>query len=77
PIGVDVKTAGGEFAAQAVVVETAQLVTRRPPDDLPAFNRDALRLLGAGITPPGYFCPETQRGVGPVDFVRTNLPARR
>ncbi|HCD0414915.1 TPA: protease, partial [Salmonella enterica subsp. enterica serovar Infantis] len=24
-----------------------QLVTSRTPDDLPAFNREALRLLGA------------------------------
>ncbi|MFO5888352.1 DJ-1/PfpI family protein, partial [Klebsiella pneumoniae] len=44
--------AGGEFYDQEVVVDNEQLVTSRTPDDLPAFNREALRLLGAGITPP-------------------------
>ncbi|MFO5848078.1 DJ-1/PfpI family protein, partial [Klebsiella pneumoniae] len=52
PIVVDVKNAGGEFYDQEVVVDNEQLVTSRTPDDLPAFNREALRLLGAGITPP-------------------------
>ena len=45
-------SAGGEFYDQEVVVDNEQLVTSRTPDDLPAFNREALRLLGAGITPP-------------------------
>ncbi|OSC45288.1 protease, partial [Klebsiella pneumoniae] len=40
------------FYDQEVVVDNEQLVTSRTPDDLPAFNREALRLLGAGITPP-------------------------
>ena len=48
----DVKNAGGEFYDQEVMVDNEQLVTSRTPDDLPAFNREALRLLGAGITPP-------------------------
>ncbi|MFO5836009.1 DJ-1/PfpI family protein, partial [Klebsiella pneumoniae] len=52
PMVVDVKNAGGEFYDQEVVVDNEQLVTSRTPDDLPAFNREALRLLGAGITPP-------------------------
>ena len=52
PIVVAVKKAGGEFYDQEVVVDNEQLVTSRTPDDLPAFNREALRLLGAGITPP-------------------------
>ena len=52
PIVVDVKNAGGEFYDQEGVVDNEQLVTSRTPDDLPAFNREALRLLGAGITPP-------------------------
>ncbi|MFO5574326.1 DJ-1/PfpI family protein, partial [Klebsiella pneumoniae] len=52
PCVVDVKNAGGEFYDQEVVVDNEQLVTSRTPDDLPAFNREALRLLGAGITPP-------------------------
>ncbi|MEJ5073327.1 type 1 glutamine amidotransferase domain-containing protein [Scandinavium goeteborgense] len=47
PIVVDVKNAGGEFYDQEVVVDKDQLVTSRTPDDLPAFNREALRLLGA------------------------------
>ena len=47
PIVVDVKNAGGEFYDQEVVVDNNQLVTSRTPDDLPAFNREALRLLGA------------------------------
>ncbi len=36
-----------EFYDQEVVVDKDQLVTSRTPDDLPAFNREALRLLGA------------------------------
>ena len=47
PIIVDVKNAGGEFYDQEVVIDNEQLVTSRTPDDLPAFNREALRLLGA------------------------------
>ena len=47
PIVVDVKNAGAEFYDQEVVVDNNQLVTSRTPDDLPAFNREALRLLGA------------------------------
>ncbi|MDP0959338.1 DJ-1/PfpI family protein, partial [Klebsiella pneumoniae] len=52
PIVLFVKNAGGEFYDQEVVVYNEQLVTSRTPDDLPDFNREALRLLGAGITPP-------------------------
>lgn len=47
PVVMDVKNAGGEFYDQEVVVDNDQLVTSRTPDDLPAFNREALRLLGA------------------------------
>ena len=46
PIIVDVKNAGGDFYDQEVVVDNEQLVTSRTPDDLPAFNREALRILG-------------------------------
>jgi len=46
PIVVDVKNAGAEFFDQEVVVDKDQLVTSRTPDDLPALNREALRLLG-------------------------------
>ena len=47
PIVIDVKNAGAEFFDQEVVTDKDQLVTSRTPDDLPAFNREALRLLGA------------------------------
>ena len=47
PIVIDVKNAGAEFHDQEVVVDKDQLVTSRTPEDLPAFNREALRLLGA------------------------------
>lgn len=46
PIVIDVKNAGAEFFDQEVVVDQDQLVTSRTPEDLPAFNREALRLLG-------------------------------
>lgn len=46
PIVIDVKNAGAEFFDQEVVIDKDQLVTSRTPDDLPAFNREALRLLG-------------------------------
>jgi protease I len=46
PIVVDVKNAGGDFYDREVVVDNNQLVTSRTPDDLPAFNREALVLLG-------------------------------
>lgn len=45
-IVADVKNAGAEFYDEAVIVDDEQLVTSRTPDDLPAFNRAALRLLG-------------------------------
>ena len=47
PIVIDLKNAGADFYEQEVVVDQDQLVTSRTPDDLPAFNREALRLLGA------------------------------
>jgi protease I len=46
PIVIDLKNAGADFYDQEVVVDKDQLVTSRTPDDLPAFNREALRLLG-------------------------------
>lgn len=46
PIVIDVKNAGADFYDKEVVVDKDQLVTSRTPDDLPAFNREALRLLG-------------------------------
>ncbi|KFR53717.1 DJ-1/PfpI family protein, partial [Salmonella enterica] len=50
PIIIGVKNAGAGFYDQEVVVGKDQLVTRRTPGDLPAFNREALRLLGALVT---------------------------
>lgn len=47
PIVIDLKNAGADFYDQEVVVDNNQLVTSRTPDDLPAFNREALRLLGS------------------------------
>lgn len=47
PIVIDLKNAGADFYDQEVVIDNNQLVTSRTPDDLPAFNREALRLLGA------------------------------
>ena len=46
PIVIDVKNAGADFNDKEVVVDKDQLVTSRTPEDLPAFNREALRLLG-------------------------------
>lgn len=37
--------AGAHFADKEVIVCQEQLVTSRTPDDLPAFNRESLRLL--------------------------------
>jgi protease I len=41
----DVETAGGHWTDAEVVVD-GNLVTSRKPDDLPAFNREMLRLFG-------------------------------
>ncbi|VEB95276.1 intracellular protease, PfpI family [Cedecea lapagei] len=46
PIVIDVKNAGADFYDREVVVDGHQLVTSRTPDDLPAFNRESLILLG-------------------------------
>jgi len=46
-IAIDLKNAGADFHDQEVVVDKDQLVTSRTPEDLIAFNREALRLLGA------------------------------
>ncbi|PLS14723.1 protease [Bacillus sp. M6-12] len=45
-IQVDMEYAGVTFKDEEVVVCGEQLVTSRQPDDIPAFNREALRLLG-------------------------------
>lgn len=43
-IAVDLKNAGADFCDQEVVVDD-NLVTSRTPEDLPAFNRESLRIL--------------------------------
>jgi protease I len=44
-IHVDMAYAGANVQDEEVVVCNNQLVTSRQPDDLPAFNREALKLL--------------------------------
>jgi protease I len=46
----DLKNAGAEWVDQAVVVD-GNLVTSRKPDDLPAFNRELLALIGTTREP--------------------------
>lgn len=44
-IAQDMKYAGANFEDSEVVVCQDQLVTSRQPDDIPAFNRESLRVL--------------------------------
>ncbi|MFS2221269.1 type 1 glutamine amidotransferase domain-containing protein [Pantoea sp. B65] len=44
-IAVDLKNAGADFYDKEVVVDNDKLVTSRTPEDLPAFNRESLRIL--------------------------------
>jgi protease I len=44
-IKVDLENAGAKFHDEEVFVCGKQLVTSRTPDDLPAFNREILKLL--------------------------------
>ena len=44
-IQVDMEYAGANVTDQEVVVCQNQLVTSRMPDDIPAFNRESLRVL--------------------------------
>lgn len=46
-IQVDMEYAGANVLDQEVVVCSNQLVTSRQPDDIPAFNREALNLLNS------------------------------
>lgn len=46
-IAIDLRNAGADFYDKEVVVDDDKLVTSRTPDDLPAFNREALRILNA------------------------------
>ncbi|MED1740292.1 type 1 glutamine amidotransferase [Bacillus swezeyi] len=45
-IRVDLENAGAKFQDKEVVVCQNQLVTSRTPDDIPAFTRESLNLLG-------------------------------
>lgn len=44
-IVVDLKNTGTDFFDKEVVMDNDTLVTSRTPDDLPAFNRESLRIL--------------------------------
>jgi protease I len=44
----DVANAGGEWVDQEVMVD-GNLVTSRKPDDLPAFNREMLKLFATAV----------------------------
>ena len=46
-IQVDMEYAGADVKDDEVVVCQNQLVTSRQPDDIPAFNREALKLLAS------------------------------
>ncbi|CAK6496915.1 Protein/nucleic acid deglycase 2 [Pantoea sp. Nvir] len=46
-IAVDLRNAGADFYDEEVIVDDDRLVTSRTPDDLPAFNRESLRILQA------------------------------
>jgi protease I len=46
----DIRNAGGEWVDQEVVVD-GNLVTSRKPDDLPAFNREMLRIFSGERVP--------------------------
>ena len=44
-IRVDMEYAGAKYRDEEVVVCQDQLVTSRQPDDIPAFNRESLKIL--------------------------------
>jgi protease I len=46
----DIRNAGGEWADEEVVVD-GNLVTSRKPDDIPAFNREMLRIFSGEQVP--------------------------
>lgn len=41
----DLQNAGAEWVDEEVVVDQDQLVSSRKPEDLPAFNREMLKLF--------------------------------
>ena len=46
-IAIDLINAGADFHDKEVVVDNDKLVSSRTPDDLPAFNRESVRILQA------------------------------
>jgi protease I len=48
-IAIDLKNAGADFFDKEVVVDNDILVSSRTPDDLPAFNRESLRILNKKV----------------------------
>nr|AIA18011.1 intracellular protease, PfpI family [uncultured bacterium] len=46
-IKVDMEYAGAQYEDKEVIVCQNQLVTSRTPDDIPAFNRESLKVLGS------------------------------
>ena len=54
----DIRNAGGDWTDEEVVVDGC-LVTSRKPDDIPAFNREMLRIFSGERIPA---LPEPQRG---------------
>ncbi|MGC0853569.1 type 1 glutamine amidotransferase domain-containing protein [Pantoea agglomerans] len=46
-VAIDLINAGADFHDKEVVVDDDKLVTSRTPADLPAFNRESLRILEA------------------------------
>nr|MBA2815958.1 hypothetical protein [Candidatus Pantoea persica] len=46
-IAIDLRNAGADFYDEEVIVDDDRLVTSRTPDNLPAFNRESLRILQA------------------------------
>jgi protease I len=46
----DIRNAGGEWVDEEVVVD-GNVVTSRKPDDIPAFNREMLRIFSEARTP--------------------------
>lgn len=58
----DIRNAGGQWADKEVIVD-GNLVTSRKPDDLPAFNREIIRLF-AQARPQGRGDATRQTGAG-------------
>ena len=46
----DIRNAGGDWVDEEVVVD-GNLVTSRKPDDIPAFNREMLRIFSGRARP--------------------------